>query len=153
MFALPTPGFGFSSFHPPVFILFCPLGQGWWWWYIFWTKTFSKSLFFALATFVVILYNSTSLFRLFPLTLAQDLLQFPPTVSQNFIVFILTFFWGAHLRHYHLTSPEQSLFILPFSVFLYSFMLPSFSVLLLYIFPLVCTFMFLLFSFLELWAE
>ena len=57
----------------------------------FWTKPFSKGLFFSLAAFVAIVYSSTPLSHLLPLTLAQDLLPFPPTRYQNFIVFTVTF--------------------------------------------------------------
>lgn len=57
----------------------------------FWTKPFSKGLFFSVAAFVAIMYSSTPLFHLLPLTLAQDLLPFPPTRYQNFIVFTVTF--------------------------------------------------------------
>lgn len=57
----------------------------------FWTKPFSNGLFFSVAAFVAIMYSSTPLFHLLPLTLAQDLLPFPPTRYQNFIVFTVTF--------------------------------------------------------------
>lgn len=113
LLTLPTPIFGLSLLHPPVFILLCPL----WGDVSLCTLCSCKS-----CRNLVQEYTPILVFCFFILSKTfYNFLQ----LTLGTLVFILCFPWCL-LGHYCPRSPEWSLSVLLLPVFLYSFMPPSF---------------------------